>query len=228
MALDADDIKKVGEIVAEALKTSGDESAKARKAEFAKVMKDIDAKIAKAKPAEEVEDEPEEVEDETAEKPGKKTPPVRESAADKKMASEMAKLRKQFDDEKEARTKAEEANRTARLLAAAKDALTAGGVAKTKAALAILHDSEKRLRMTEDGLPGVYFKRDGYEEVVPMEEGISEWLESDDGLGVLPPKGTQGTGGGNSGNSKTPRNAKGETDWGELKGRVNIDALPQG
>lgn len=223
MALDEADIKQISELVAASLKAARDEDEKKSNTKLTKLAKEIEEKIAKVKPANAEGDddgEPGEDGDDPDAEPakGKKKPPVRESAADKKLQASVAKLEKQYAEEKAAREKAEKAQAESRLINAAREALGEHGVKNMKAALAILHNTEQRLKFTEAGEPGIHFKRDGYEEILPMAEGLAEWLKTEDGLGVLPPKNAQGTGTGNAGNPVVTQ--KGEINTRELGNKL--------
>lgn len=205
MPLDDADKQFITESITAAVTAHGANADKTTKGLLAKVAKEFEAKFK----ARDVDDEPVETDTDTdtdpdvepEPKPAKGKFPAKESQADKKLAARLARLEKENVEAKAAQTKAENESKTNRLLGAAREQLGEAGVKNMKAALAILHASDARLRFTDDGEPGILFKRDGYEEVVPMAQGVEEWLKTDDGLGILPPKNVQGTGTGNAGAS---------------------------
>lgn len=112
-----------------------------------------------------------------------------------------AALEKQLADEKAAREKSEADRKTEQLRSAAQNALTAEGISGDQArrALALLDNAEGRLGFTEDGQPALKFKRNGYDEMVPLKAGVAEWAKTDDGKAYLPPSNAQGTGTGAGG-----------------------------
>lgn len=174
MPLDADDKKFITELLAthtaEAIKKSQEEADKR-----------LDARLAKER-----------------EETKKLLPPKDDDKRDDNgrftSKEELSALKKQLDAEKAAREKAEGDRKAEQLRSAAGAALASAGVERTSHALALLDASEGRLAFTDDGRPGLKFRRNGYEEVVPLDKGVSEWLRTDDGKAFLPASGAQGTG----------------------------------
>lgn len=82
------------------------------------------------------------------------------------------------------------------LIGALRETLAKAGVPaeKQRPVVALLHAADKRVRRTTDGQPGLHFRRNGYEEVLPLEAAVKEWLGTDEGKQFLPPTGVQGTG----------------------------------
>jgi len=72
---------------------------------------------------------------------------------------------------------------------------------------ALLHNAQGRIKRGEDGISGMNFKRDGYEEILSFDKAIPEWLKTDEGKRFIPALGAQGTGGGAG---ETRRNKAGE------------------
>lgn len=71
--------------------------------------------------------------------------------------------------------------------------LTAEGItgAKLKAAVALLHTEERRIKRNDQGSI-VYVGDDGDE--TDLKAGLKSWLSTDDGKSFLPPRGAQGSG----------------------------------
>jgi len=65
---------------------------------------------------------------------------------------------------------------------------------RVKAIRSVLHSADARVKYTEDERPGLHFARDGYDEVLPLDAGLAEYLSSDAGKQFLPPTNVQGTG----------------------------------
>jgi hypothetical protein len=135
--------------------------------------------------------------------------------ADPKILAKVAQLEKQVEDEKKAREAAETKSREERVLNSARAALRKAGVPeeRVKAAIAVLHNAEGRLRLDDSDRPGLHFQRNGYDEVVEIEKGLDEWLKTDDGKVFLPPRGTEGTGEGTSNGPKVAARKDGKLDW---------------
>jgi hypothetical protein len=137
---------------------------------------------------------------------------------DPKLTAQIAALQKQVADETTKREAAEQKSREERVLNSARSALTKAGVPpeRVKAAIAVLHNAEGRLRLAEDGKPGLHFQRTGYDEVVEIEKGLDEWLKTDDGKVFLPPRGVEGTGDGASNGPRVAARKDGKLDWSAL------------
>jgi hypothetical protein len=65
---------------------------------------------------------------------------------------------------------------------------------RQRMAIALLHTESKCI--VRDGQVGIGMKvkRNGYEEVVPLEEGLKEWATTDEGRALLPARGVSGSG----------------------------------
>lgn len=66
--------------------------------------------------------------------------------------------------------------------------------ARLRGAVALLYGEDKVIARDEDG--NIVFKvaRTGYVDEVPLDEGVTEWLRSDEGKAHLPARGTAGSG----------------------------------
>lgn len=63
-----------------------------------------------------------------------------------------------------------------------------------KGAIALLYNSEGRVKRGSDGSLLFATTRDGYEEEMPLAEGVKEWVSSGEGKYYLPPRPASGTG----------------------------------
>lgn len=214
MALDDADKAFIAKLMAESFK--GDDFAAAIggvvKREIGSLKLDdkfkaVDEKIGAVKPKDKSEDVPDD-----KGKPAKGDPAV---------AAQLAALQKQLTEEKEARTKAEDAKKLSEMVSAAKAALGKAGVpeARIAHAIAVLHNAEGRVKLGEDGSVGLHFKREGYEELVPIEKGVAEWLKGTDGKAFLPAVGSAGTGEG-AGRRPTVTTADGKLDENALRNQL--------
>lgn len=81
---------------------------------------------------------------------------------------------------------------------------------------------ENRLRYTDDNRAGMYFQRNGYEEVLPVDRAVKEFAESDIGKTFLPARGVNGTGDSTRiASTPVPLSQKGTVDWDALKAQVD-------
>lgn len=94
------------------------------------------------------------------------------------------------------------------------DALRLAGIGedRIRGAVALLYTEDQRVGRNEDGEIVFKNRKDGYEEELPLNEGIAQWVNSDEGKYYLPPRAVGGSG--NVG-GRAPNNKKGETK-GEL------------
>lgn len=189
MALDADDIKKIADLIAasnaELKKSMVDSDAvgkmlDARDAKTSKAIEEKLAEAAKVKPADDAKAKP---------KDGDVPAPLQ---------ARLDALERETKEAKEAAASEKAQRETAEQLNAFETAAIAAGVApeRVRGARAVLHLEEKRIGYTTDGKPGLKFNRKGYDEILPMADGLKEWLSTDEGKAYLPPTGSQGTGGG--------------------------------
>jgi hypothetical protein len=178
-----------------------------------KIEKGIEERFAKMKPPAKDPDDGEPDDDAVDEEPPKKGAKAKGGNADAKTAAEIKALRTKIEESEKRAEAAEAARKTESMISKARDLLGKAGItgARAKAALAVLHEADKRLRYDENDVPGLHFKRDGFEEVVPLDKGIEEWLKTEEGLEFLPPKNVQGTGGGAPPRSAVTRDANGQT-----------------
>ena len=129
-------------------------------------------------------------------------------------AAQLKALQASLEEEKTKREAAEEARKLDSMLGAFRGELSKAGVPANRVdhVVAVLHNQQQRLKVGDDGTPGIEYSRDGYKEVVPFSKDVAEFLGSDDGKAFLPPRDVAGTGGG-GGNR---RRASGDSD-----GKIN-------
>ena len=168
---------------------------------FAKALEPVTALLTK-----QAEDkaEREKAEQERAEQEKTKTA-AGTGAADSEWKKKLDQLQRKFDEESEARKKAETEREAERQTAKREEeravlasALRKNGVdeARVKAAGALLYLEDKRVVRDADGK--IVFKKalkGGDFEDVSVEDGIADWVKSDDGKVFLPAKGAGGSGG---------------------------------
>lgn len=206
MALDDADKKFIGELLANALKGEdlGALIGGAVKREIAGLKLDekfkaVDEKVTAAAKAKE--EEPP-----AGGKGGKGDDKAGKGDTDPRIAAQIAKLEKDLEEQKSARLRAEEKEKSAKLEGSARDALIKAGVPAERVghAMAFIHNAQNRVRFDDKGAVGLHFQREGYEEIVPIEKGVAEWLKTTDGKAFLPPSGAQGTGTGAGARSGGP------------------------
>jgi hypothetical protein len=92
-----------------------------------------------------------------------------------------------------------------------REALTAGGVGddRVRGAVADLYLDQKCVTRAEDGAVVMHMKRDGYEEDIPIADGVAEFLKSDAGKGYLPAKDAGGSNN-RGGNAPPPKSGSKE------------------
>jgi hypothetical protein len=112
----------------------------------------------------------------------------------KKHDAEMAALRAQvesrnaeLDKERKQRLENEERSTLSQALAAA-------GVTNTRGAIALLYTEDKRLARNDKGEVVFKVQKAGFEDFVPVDEGLADWFKTDEGKSYLPPRGAAGSG----------------------------------
>lgn len=128
--------------------------------------------------------------DTPAEKPGKTDPAVAKYDAElKAMKAQLEAERAERERERASRMQQEER-------AALQAALTTRGVTgpHLKGALALLYAEEKRVTRDDNGNIAFKVQRNGFDETMPLEAALDEWLRSDDGKAHLPPRAASGSG----------------------------------
>lgn len=101
---------------------------------------------------------------------------------------------KQAETERRAQ-ELEEARKTEALRTAVRDALGGAGADPKRVAIALSHLQASDLIKTDDqGRPAFAFRRDWGEELLPVEKGAAEWLQTEEGKFFLPATGRSGTG----------------------------------
>ena len=135
----------------------------------------------------------------------------KESAKEDKTAAELKALRAQLDSEKAERERERQARMTQEERTALSQALTSRGVTgpHLKGAMALLYDAEKRVVRDEGGTVAFKVQRNGFDEVLPLEKALDEWLGTEDGKAYLPPRPVAGSG-------VTPGRAPGNSSSGEM------------
>lgn len=94
---------------------------------------------------------------------------------------------------------------------------------RLKAVEAVLYHADKRIRYGaggSDDAPGLHFTRMGYEEVLPLADGLEEWLGTVEGKAFLPPRDVAGTGQGAGQKPAAAPRVNGALDRGALRGSV--------
>ena len=216
MALDADDLKKIGELIAGAIKpeTIG-EAVKAHIGAL-KLEDTVKASVEAALKARA------DAEPDPADKDGKKGKDGKSSEAD----ARVAKLEKDIAAEREARETAENGRKADALNTAARDALAKAGIPadRIKHAMASL-GVDGVLTYDAAGKPGWKGKdKYGTDAVLDIEAGATEWAASAAGKVFSPPTNAQGSGERPGGNGRhvdpTVRDAAGNLDSSKLLSRV--------
>lgn len=112
------------------------------------------------------------------------------------MAAELKALRAQYEAEKAEREKERVARMTQEERTALSQALAAKGVTgpHLKGAMALLYDAEKRITRDEAGIIAFKVQRNGFDEVLPLEKALDEWLGTEDGKAYMPPRQVSGSG----------------------------------
>lgn len=115
------------------------------------------------------------------------------SAEVKKLQSELEAMRKQVATEKEARETERKQREEGEAKAQIRDLLDKAGVDKRRlrGALAVVRDQISR---AEDGSLTYRAERKGYTEDLPLADGITEWVGTDEGKSYLAPVDTKGSG----------------------------------
>lgn len=127
----------------------------------------------------------------------------------KMWASKFAELEKQTIHERTLREEGEKKQKTTEEKHALTAALNTAGItgAKQRAAIALLYTEDKRVVRNDDGEIGFTVQKAGYTEHVTLEEGINQWLKTEEGKEFLPARGAGGSGAGASrvGNGRGPK-----------------------
>lgn len=237
MALDDNDKKAIGELIAAALKANNDEQAKAVDATVGKAVKalDLDGKLK----ALDIDGKLEAVKTELKVEPpadppkGGKGGSVTDDPEFKKLQAELAKVQKTAEEQAKRAKDAEAAQKAEALANGVRDALVAGGADPKRVQIALSHlTATGRIKLDDKGQPAFAFTRDWGEELAPAAKGATEWLGTDEGKLFVPPVGSQGSGDGvqpgnrnAKGPSTAPRTKEGTVDFGALRGRMNIAPL---
>jgi len=139
-------------------------------------------------------DESEEEQQAVSDKPvpkGARKPSAAEIAA-KKAMTQVKNLEKKMQEERAAAEAAKKLAEEKEERLALTQALTEVGVRGSKAALNHLK-AEGRIGRNADGELIFKMPRDGYEEEMSLEEGLTEWLSTDEGKLFAPPRGSEGS-----------------------------------
>jgi hypothetical protein len=133
---------------------------------------------------------PPEAKSEGGKKPGEKP----ESPELHALQDEVARLKKESEDVRIQRDVERTKLRDASLRQTLTDALASAGIEGVRArhAVGLLVDAEKRVRWSEREDAAVF--RRSEHDVVPLDEGLGEWLRSDDAKLYLPPRNAAGSG----------------------------------
>jgi len=111
------------------------------------------------------------------------------------------KAEREKDEERSARMKDEERSELTKHL-------SAKGIegAKMRAAMALIYIADQRVARDDEGKIVFKIKKPGYEEHLTLEEGVEEWLKTDEGKEFLPARPAGGAG---AGPAKPQLNGKG-------------------
>lgn len=196
MALDADDIKKIGEMIGEHAKNSEPERLKALEAVVGRALGalKLDDKITalKAEIEGKIKPEPD------AKEPDAKASAIADDPAFKRLQAGLEAATKAAEEQKKRAEAAEQASKRERLSAGVRDALTSAGADPKRVQIALTHlEASGAVTLDDKGAPAFKFRRDGgYDDVVDAAKGAAEWLKTQDGQFFLPPSGAKGTGDG--------------------------------
>jgi hypothetical protein len=138
----------------------------------------------------EPDDEPDEPDDEP-----KKRDRGEDSKKWKKFEAEQAALRRKLEESEKQRQDTELAQARAKQRAELEKELERAGVdaARRPGALALLYTEQQRVR-EEDGKIGFVVQKEWGEELVPIKDGVNEWLKTDEGKAYLPATPVAGSG----------------------------------
>jgi hypothetical protein len=111
-------------------------------------------------------------------------------------AAELKALRAQLDTERGEREREKAARMQQEERTALSQALTAHGISGPylKMAMATLYDAERRVTRDEGGNIGFKMQRNGFDEVLPLEKALEEWLTTEDGKTCQPTRNVSGAG----------------------------------
>lgn len=182
-ALARDEVEKLLEAQANKFKAEMRKANELRAKEFEEFQKQVAEKLTSQQPVIQADDDPK----------------VHRAAemAQAKYEAELKKLKEQVENERQAREAEKQARMSQEERTALSQALTAAGVdgARLKAAMALLYTEEKRIARNDKGEVGFKIQvAGGYEDVVSIEQGLTEWLKTDDGKAFLPPRAAGGSG----------------------------------
>lgn len=178
MALDEDDIAKITALLTAGLKPLVERVNAVEKVETPDVAKLIADAMAAAKPDDKMEDD---------------TKPV----TDPKLIAQIEALKLSIETEKANTKTATQKAAQEKMLSALRGALTTGKVSRVEHAVAHLHHAQGRISLDDTGQPVIRFDRTGpagaYQDHLPLEKGMTEWLGTDDGKSFLPAKQIHGS-----------------------------------
>jgi hypothetical protein len=128
---------------------------------------------------------------------GERTPEQTDAVTAKYEAA-IRKLTEKAEAAERARAEQEQRAATQEERTALTQLLSEAGIegARLKAAVALLYAEEKRVARTQDGAVGMRVKRDYGDDIVPIGEGVKEWLSGEDAKAFLPAVGAAGSGAG--------------------------------
>lgn len=176
------------------------------------------------KPKDDDDDEPAEQQGTTTQTPAGQTAGGQAAAPSndkeiRKLQKQLARMNAERDTEKKANEEAAAKNRRDTERSKLGEALASAGIAgaKLKAAIALLHTEEARIRTNDEGK--IVFV-DGDDET-DLAAGIKAWLQTEDGKSFAPPRGAAGAG---TKPGKPPAGKQGE-DKSSEKVRVGREML---
>lgn len=232
MALDDADKKFISELIANSLKTHGEELGKkfvtvdaAGKMVEQGLAKGIDGLKLDEKLAKALEGVKPEGKGDDKAKAGKGEG---DPALQKKLEALEAQLREQTAAKEAADRQAAEQ----RLDSAIGQALAAAGIPADRHKHVLpylrglkLDDGKPIISTDANGGPVWTAQRKGYTDALGLDAGIKEWVNTDDGKIYVPPVGAQGTGDGNGGrtgprDTNVPRDANGKIDVSALRDKL--------
>lgn len=114
----------------------------------------------------------------------------------KKFEARQRELEAAFKQERELREATEHRTRVDEEKHALRAALSNAGITgpHQRAAVSLLYNEDSRVIRNEDGEIRFSVQKAGYTDEVSLDEGITDWLKTDEGKAFLPPKGAGGSG----------------------------------
>lgn len=223
MALDADDIKKINELLSSGLKTALDardqDIAGLIKKHLDPVNREIESLKSKGVAAGDDDDDADS---------GKAKGKGRGKDSDPEVAREVARLRKMVEDrDKELQTR-QQAERRSKLESAARNELLMRGVPAERVDVALAYLRDRLAYEGDTDKMGLANKdKYGNDVLEPLGDALGSFLGTTEGKIFLPPSGGQGTGEA-AGGAPPPTTKEGKFDWDSAARNLNLKPLMGG